>query len=171
MFSICVLIKNCVFHRPAKFGQFSTKSGVYWRHKIDHISKKFTSIALLVFELSRIFGRGASNAPSPGQARVNIIISMIRYNIFIFIFIIIIYYYILLLLYIIIISIIIISSSSSRSSSSSSSSSIVLVVDVVFICKQQYHYGSKNLSCVILIHSCILLGRIHRHTNPPTPKI
>ena len=28
VFSICVFIKNCVFHRPAKFGQFSTKSGV-----------------------------------------------------------------------------------------------------------------------------------------------
>ena len=40
VFFICVFIKNCVFHRPAKFGQFSTKSGVWWRHKIDHISKK-----------------------------------------------------------------------------------------------------------------------------------
>ena len=28
VFSICVFIKNCVFHRPVKFGQFSTKSGV-----------------------------------------------------------------------------------------------------------------------------------------------
>ena len=28
VFSICVFIKNCVFHRLAKFGQFSTKSGV-----------------------------------------------------------------------------------------------------------------------------------------------
>ena len=28
VFFICVFIKNCVFHRPAKFGQFSTKSGV-----------------------------------------------------------------------------------------------------------------------------------------------
>ena len=28
VFISCVFIKNCVFHRPAKFGQFSTKSGV-----------------------------------------------------------------------------------------------------------------------------------------------
>ena len=28
VFFICVFIKNCVLHRPAKFGQFSTKSGV-----------------------------------------------------------------------------------------------------------------------------------------------
>ena len=28
LFSICVFIKKYVFHRPAKFGQFSTKSGV-----------------------------------------------------------------------------------------------------------------------------------------------
>ena len=28
VFSICVFIKNCVFHRPAKFDQFSTKNGV-----------------------------------------------------------------------------------------------------------------------------------------------
>ena len=28
VFSICVFIKNCVFHSPTKFGQFSTKSGV-----------------------------------------------------------------------------------------------------------------------------------------------
>ena len=28
VFFICVFIKNCVFHRPAKLGQFSTKSGV-----------------------------------------------------------------------------------------------------------------------------------------------
>ena len=28
VFFICVFIKNCVFHRPAKFGQFLTKSGV-----------------------------------------------------------------------------------------------------------------------------------------------
>ena len=28
VFFICIFIKNYVFHRPAKFGQFSTKSGV-----------------------------------------------------------------------------------------------------------------------------------------------
>ena len=28
VFSICIFIKNCVFHRPAKFDQFLTKSGV-----------------------------------------------------------------------------------------------------------------------------------------------
>ena len=28
VFSICIFIENCVFHRPAKFAQFWTKSGV-----------------------------------------------------------------------------------------------------------------------------------------------
>ena len=37
VFFISIFVEKYVSHRPAKFGQFSTKSWVRWRHKIGHI--------------------------------------------------------------------------------------------------------------------------------------